>query len=114
MSATDISEAIEFVGGSLEVGGGDDFATAKLTVLKKDLDTGFSLLSKVLISPTFDQAEIDRVKMTPKAGMIREEQEPEQVAQKAYQKMVFGEEQPVRPPGRRDQRPLSMASQGKT
>ena len=94
MSATDISEAIEFVGGSLEVGGGDDFATAKLTVLKKDLDTGFSLLSKVLISPSFDQAEIDRVKNDTKAAIIREEQEPEEVAQKAYQKMVYGEDSP--------------------
>jgi zinc protease len=94
MSANDISEAIEFVGGSLEVGGGEDFATAKLTVLKKDLDTGFSLLSKVLISPAFEQSEIDRLKNDTKAAIIREEQDPEQVAQKAYQKMVFGEDSP--------------------
>jgi zinc protease len=94
MSANDISEAIEFVGGSLEVGGGDDFASANLTVLKKDLDTGFSLLSKVLISPAFEQPEIDRLKNDTKAAILREEQDPEQVAQKAYQKMVFGEDSP--------------------
>ncbi|MGC2423206.1 MAG: pitrilysin family protein [Nitrospirota bacterium] len=94
MSATDISEAIEFVGGSLNVNGGGDYATAHLTVLKKDLDTGFSLLSKVLISPTFEQTEIDRLKKDAKAAIIREEQEPGQVAQKAYQKMVFGDENP--------------------
>jgi zinc protease len=94
MSATDISEAIDFVGGSLGVSGGEDFAAANLTVLKKDLDTGFSLLSKVLISPTFEQSEIDRLKNDTKAAIIREEQDPDEVAQKAYQKMVFGFDSP--------------------
>lgn len=94
MSATDISDAIDYVGGSLEVGGGVDFATAKLTVLKKDLDTGFSLLSNVLISPTFKQAEIDRLKNDTRAAILRKEQEPDQVAQKAYVRMVFGEDNP--------------------
>ena len=46
MSATDISEAIDFVGGSLSVGGDIDFATASLSVLKKDIDTGFPLLAR--------------------------------------------------------------------
>ncbi len=93
-SATEISEAIEFVGGSLSTGGGMDYSTAGLTVLKKDVDTGFSLLSEVLMQPTFDQAEIDRLKKEVKAGIIRGEQEPEVVASKAFAKAVFGEAHP--------------------
>ncbi len=94
MSAMDISGKIDFIGASLGVGGSTDYAAAHLTVLKKDLDTGFSLLSKVLIQPTFAQPEIDRTKKDIKAGILREEQSPGYVAQKAYQKMVFGEENP--------------------
>ncbi len=94
MSAMDISGKIDFIGASLGVGGSTDYAAAHLTVLKKDLDTGFSLLSKVLIQPAFAQAEIDRMKKDIKAGILREEQSPGYVAQKAYQKMVFGGESP--------------------
>jgi len=94
MSATEISEAIEFVGGSLSVGGGRDFASAGLSVLKKDADTGFDLLGKVLISPAFEQEEIDRLKNTVKAGIIRGEQDPATVASKAYAKAVYGEKHP--------------------
>ncbi len=94
MSAMDISGAIDYMGASLDVGGGTDYATAHLTVLKKDLDTGFSLLSKVLIHPAFAQSEIDRMKKDVKAGILREERSPGYVAQKAYQKMVFGDENP--------------------
>ena len=99
MSATAISEAIDFVGGSLSVGGDTDFATASLSVLKKDIDTGFPLLAKVLISPDFNQEEIDRMKTATKAGILREEQDPEAVAGKAFAKAVFGPENPYgRPP----------------
>lgn len=94
MSATEISEAIEFVGGSLSVGGGKDYATAGLTVLRKDADTGFDLLGKVLREPAFDQDEIDRLKKSVKAGIIRGEQDPGTVASKAFAKAVFGETHP--------------------
>ena len=94
MSANDISEAIDYVGGSLSTGGSTDYATAKLTVLKKDLDTGFSLLGKVLTKPAFDQAEVDRLKKAIKAGIMRDEQEPESVASKAFAKAVYGADNP--------------------
>jgi zinc protease len=94
MSANDISEAIEYVGGSLSTGGSTDYATANLKVLKKDLDTGFSLLAKVLTKPAFDQAEVDRLSKAIKAGIIRSEQEPESVASKAFAKAVYGADNP--------------------
>lgn len=94
MSANDISEAIDYIGGSLSTGGSTDHATAGLKVLKKDLDTGFSLLAKVLTMPAFDQAEVDRLKKAVKAGILRSEQEPESVASKAFAKAVYGPDNP--------------------
>ena len=64
-SATEISEAIEFVGGSLSTGGGMDYSSAGLTVLRKDVETGFSLLSGVLTQPAFDQADRQRLEHGP-------------------------------------------------
>src|SRR5574337_1440627 len=48
-SAQQISSEIDFIGGSLSTGGGDDFASAGLKVLKKDFRAGLDLLSDVLL-----------------------------------------------------------------
>ncbi|MBS1125678.1 MAG: putative Peptidase domain protein, involved in ppq synthesis (ppqG), partial [Nitrospirae bacterium] len=57
-TANQISREIDFIGGSLSVSGGDDFASANLRVLKKDIGAGFDLLADVLMNPVFDQKEI--------------------------------------------------------
>lgn len=89
-SATQISNEIDFVGGSLSVSGGDDFASASLRVLKKDLRTGFDLLSDVLLNPVFDQKEIDRKVKETLAEIQRQKEEPGIIAGEAFAKMVFG------------------------
>ena len=59
-TANQISREIDFIGGSLSTSGGEDFASASLRVLKKDIRTGLDLLSDVLLNPVFDQNEIGR------------------------------------------------------
>jgi len=93
-SATDISEAIEFVGGSLSVGGGTDYSTASLKILKKDVDVGFYLLGQVLKYPDFKEEEIERFRDQVKAGITRGEQDPGTVASKAFSRTVFGDGHP--------------------
>ena len=44
-SASEISEEIDFIGGNLGSSGGIDYSSANLTVLSKDSDKGFELLS---------------------------------------------------------------------
>ncbi len=94
MKAEDISEAIDYIGGSLSASGGEDYASAGLTVLKKDVDTGFDLLAKVLMKPAFDEGEIERFRREVKAGILRSEQDPEDVAGKTFARAVFGPKHP--------------------
>jgi zinc protease len=89
-TATQISSEIDFVGGSLSVSGGDDFASATLRVLKKDIRTGLDLLSDVLQNPVFDQKEIDRKIRETLAEIRRQKEEPETIASEAFAKAVFG------------------------
>src|SRR2546422_5111701 len=42
--------------------GGEDSASAKLRVLKKDADLGFTLLADILMNPKFDAKEVARVR----------------------------------------------------
>jgi zinc protease len=89
-TANQISSEIDFIGGSLSTGGGDDFATASLRVLKKDIRTGFDLLSDVLMNPAFDQKEIDRKVKSTLAEIQRQKEEPSIVANEAFEKAVYG------------------------
>jgi zinc protease len=89
-TAGQISGEIDFIGGSLSVSGGDDFASAGLRVLKKDLTIGFDLLADVLMNPVFDQKEIDRKVKEILASIQQQKDEPGVVADEAFTKEVFG------------------------
>lgn len=89
-SAGRINSEIDFIGGSLSVSGGNDFASASLRVLKKDIRTGFDLLSDVLMNPVFDQKEIDRKVKETLAEIQRQKEEPGIVAAEAFTKAVYG------------------------
>src|SRR5512143_228368 len=89
-SAQQISREIDFIGGSLSTSGGDDYASASLRVLKKDVRTGFDLLADVLMNPVFDQKEIDRKVKETLAEIQRQKEEPGIVAGEAFTKAVYG------------------------
>ncbi len=89
-TASRINREIDFIGGSLSVSGGDDFASASLRVLKKDVKTGMDLLSDVLMNPAFDQKECDRKVKEALAEIQRQKEEPETIASEAFAKAVFG------------------------
>ena len=89
-TASQISREIDFIGGSLSVSGGDDYASAGLRVLKKDIKTGFDLLSDVLMHPVFDQKEIDRKVKETLAAIQQQKEEPAVIAGEAFTKAVFG------------------------
>ncbi len=86
-TANQISREIDFVGGSLSASGGDDFASASLRVLKKDLRTGLDLLSDVLLNPVFDQKEIDRKVKETLAEIQRQKEEPDILREMPLQKL---------------------------
>jgi zinc protease len=86
----EISEAIEFVGGSIGAAGGDDYATASLSVLKKDIELGFDLLSDIILNPIFKKDELDKKRELVKGGLKAKEEDPGFVASKNFKSEVFG------------------------
>lgn len=96
-SSKQISEAIEFVGGSLNTSGGSDYITASLSVLKKDIELGLELLSDIILNPAFSDAEIQRRKKAIKNSIIQQKEDPGAVASKAFAEAVFGKHPYGRP-----------------
>ncbi|MBI5196151.1 MAG: insulinase family protein [Nitrospirae bacterium] len=89
-TAGEISETMEFVGASLDTSGGDDFVTATLSVLKKDLDLGFDMLSDIIINPSFLPDELNKKRTRIKGGLKSREEDPNFVAEREFKNAVFG------------------------
>jgi zinc protease len=89
-TGSEISEAVEFVGATLNASGGDDYITVNLSVLSKDLELGFELLSDVLLNPSFTEDEITKKIERIKGSLIAREENPGFVASKEFKKAVFG------------------------
>ena len=88
-SARQIAEQIEFVGGSLATKATEDFSTASVRVLKKDLKLGFELLADIMLRPAFLEAELERVRSMTQAQLLSEQDDPGLVAAKAFNQVVF-------------------------
>lgn len=88
-NATDIHEELDFMGASLSSFSGRDYATLNLKVLKKDLDKGWTLFMEVLTQPTFPEEEIRREVEKTLAAIQSAEDQPDEVAEKEFQKTLF-------------------------
>jgi zinc protease len=84
-----LAEQIDFVGGALEAKASEDFTTASARVLKKDIDLGFTLLADMLQHPAFSKQEFDRVRTQLLGEMASDNDDPGQIAMKAFNQLVF-------------------------
>ena len=84
-----INEELDFMGASLNSSPGRDYATLNLRVLKKDLEKGLDLFMEVLIHPTFPQEEVKREVQKTLAAIQAAEDQPEDVAEKAFKENLF-------------------------
>jgi zinc protease len=88
-SSKQLAEQIDFVGGSLEAKAAEDFTTASVRVLKKDVDLGFTLLADVLLHPAFPKQEFERVRSQILGELVSDNDDPGHVAMKAFNQLVF-------------------------
>ncbi|MCX8070593.1 MAG: insulinase family protein [Thermodesulfovibrionales bacterium] len=90
-TARQIHEEIDYLGAHMNVGVNHDYTTLTLTVLKKDLEKAFSILSDVIMNPAFDEQEISRRKNIIIGSLMQQEEEPAFVAKREFSKIVFAE-----------------------
>lgn len=96
-SAVDIAEAMDFIGGSLSSSAAEDFSAVTMTALKKDLPAALSLMSDVVLRPSFPAAEVERMRRETLSGILAGKDNPEAVAEKAFAPLVFGAHPYARP-----------------
>jgi predicted Zn-dependent peptidase len=89
-TATDIANAIDFVGGSLSVSAGADYCAAVCEVLSKDAGIGLELFADVIMRPSFPREEIDRDRKQRLAALEAVKEEPRSIASIAFRKNIYG------------------------
>jgi zinc protease len=94
MSADELNRKVDFLGSSMDVGAGSDYATASFTSLKRYWRDTLKLLSGVLTDPGLRDADIARKQAEQIAGLKAAEEEPDYVAQITFLKDVFGQGAP--------------------
>lgn len=90
LTATQIDEAVDFIGASLSSGADRDSSDLSLSVLRKDLPTGLKLLADVLLHPAFHHGEIARKVQEIRAALRKRQEDPGEVALEAFNELVFG------------------------
>ena len=88
-SLAQINEELDFMGASLEVTTGRDTIVLGLRVLKKDLDRGLDLFMETAMKPSFPVEELQREIQQTIAAIQSEEDVPQAVAEKIFQRTLF-------------------------
>lgn len=90
-SATEVAEAIDFVGGSLDGSANRDASTISCSILLKHFDVGLDLLSDVILNPVFADDEVERAKNLTLSGIRQSKDSPGTVCAHGFNKMLFGD-----------------------
>ena len=88
--ADELSEAIEFTGGSLSASSGNEYTTITGRFLKEDFKTGLELMSDMLLHPTFPENEWKLLKKQTQEGIKSWYSDASTVAQAHLTKLAFG------------------------
>ncbi len=90
-SAQQIAEEIDFLGGSLGAGSGDENCDVSLNTLAKDADAGLDLMTDVVRHPAFAQQEIDRERTLEVSGLQSLADEPGALAGYVTPGVTYGD-----------------------
>ncbi len=90
-TATQIAEAMEFLGGSINSGAGWNSSFVSVTVTSDKVEQAVAIMSDVVLNPKFDQKELDLLKSQTLDGLTYNLKQPSFLANYVASKYSFGE-----------------------
>jgi zinc protease len=94
LSAEELNARLDRLGASFGAQVGHDFAEVDLFMLAETLPAGMRLLSQVVRSPSFPEAEMERVRAETLDALAAREDEPANVADDALAAALYGPDHP--------------------
>ncbi|MGQ0542503.1 MAG: M16 family metallopeptidase [Blastocatellia bacterium] len=93
-SAVDIANQMQSLGASLNTGSGWDASSASVTTLTRNLDQTLEVFADVILNPSFPDAELETVRRRNLVGLIQRKDNPNAIANVAYNKLLYGNGHP--------------------
>lgn len=91
MTAPEIANAIESLGGTIFSSGVSDYSNAGVLVMSSKAEPALTILADVVLHPAFKQEEIDRLKKQSLDGLRVALQQPGSLASYVLSRVVFGD-----------------------
>lgn len=88
-SETAMNKELNFMGTTLQTSCTRDYSSVSLKILKKDLNQGFGLFLQAVTEPTFPAGAVNREKDKLLGFIQSAEEQPGQVAEKAFRAALF-------------------------
>jgi zinc protease len=90
MSAEEMNDAVDFIGGAMGAGAGTDLTFCNMVVMKDSFDTGLKMLSDMARQPAFAPAEIERQRQQMLSGQKVSAEDPGYIANSVFDRLVYG------------------------
>jgi predicted Zn-dependent peptidase len=99
MTGPQIAEARERLGAAIGAGADADRTRISLNALKPNLGGSLALFADIVQRPTFDAAELNRVRGQVLTGIAQEEADPDGITRRLLPVLIYGETHPYGVPG---------------
>jgi len=97
-TALQIADEIDRLGIQLGVGSGYDASNVNLSSLTRNFDAGLALMADIVMNPTFPGDELERKRQEYLGRITQEMVQPAALAQRAFNKELYGEGHPYAMP----------------
>ncbi|MCM2271616.1 MAG: insulinase family protein [candidate division Zixibacteria bacterium] len=91
ISGDSLNILLEYAGAMLETRIGDEFGTASLSVLSKDLDLGLKLWADLLRNPAFPADKLELAKVDIRNSIKRRNDDPGSVTNRYFNHLIYGD-----------------------
>jgi zinc protease len=90
LSAEQMNDAVDFIGGAMGAGAGTDLTFCNMVVMKDSFDTGLKMLSDMARQPAFAAGEIERQRQQMLSGQKVSAEDPGYIANSVFDRLVYG------------------------
>jgi len=90
MSAQEMNDAVDFIGGAMGAGAGTDLTFCNMVVMKDSFEVGMRMLSDMARYPAFAPAEVERQRQQMVSGLKVSAEDPSYIANAVFDRLVYG------------------------
>jgi zinc protease len=90
LSSLEISDKLQMLGATMYTGADVDVSTVYFSTLKPTFDPTLDLFADVLLNPSFQQKEFDRLKKEHLDNILQEKVDPFSMALRSFPKILYG------------------------